>query len=78
MLLAGITPGVGGAPLPPVRTAIVPVREMWHRLGMPIATLARVIPVPTCGLAGASPQHAHDATRHCVEAADLLAETAEA
>jgi len=75
VLFAGVVPATD-AQLPSPATAVQPVRELWSRLGLPAAGLAGVIPVPTCGLAGASIAHASSAAARCVEAADLLTEAA--
>jgi Cobalamin-independent synthase, Catalytic domain len=77
VLLAGIVQS-RDATLPPVKVGLEPVRGIWDRLGLPAADLARVIPVTTCGLAGASPSYALAAAKRCAESADLLAEWAEA
>ncbi|HEY2832926.1 MAG TPA: methionine synthase [Sporichthyaceae bacterium] len=77
VLLAGIVPSRDAA-LPPVSVGLEPVRRIWDRLGLPAAGLARVLPVTTCGLAGASPPYARAASKRCAESADLLAEWAEA
>jgi hypothetical protein len=76
VLLAGVVPSTD-ATLPPVQVGLEPVRGIWDRLGLPAADLAKVIPVPTCGLAGASPTYALAASKRCSESADLLAEWAE-
>jgi hypothetical protein len=77
VLLAGVIPSPD-AVLPPVKVGLEPVRRIWDRLGLPAADLARVVPVTTCGLAGASPHYALAASKRCAESADLLAEWAEA
>ena len=63
--------------LSPLAASVRPVRELWHRLGLPLAGLAAVVPVPTCGMAGASPAHARAATTRCADAAKQLADLAE-
>lgn len=78
VLFAGIVPTTdppGG--LSPLAATVAPVRELWHRLGLPVAGLARVVPVPGCGLAGASPAHARAATQRCADAARQLTDHAE-
>ncbi len=77
VLLVGVVPS-RDATLPPVKVGLEPVQRIWDRLGLPTADLARVIPVTTCGLAGASPAYAAAATKRCAESAHLLAEWAEA
>jgi hypothetical protein len=76
VLLAGVVPATD-ATLPPVRVGLEPIRVLWERLGLPAAGLARVVPTPTCGMAGASPAHALAASKRCAESGDLLAEWAE-
>lgn len=79
-LLAGVVPAVdppGRAGLSPLADTVAPVRELWNRLGLPPAWLARVVPVPTCGMAGASPAHARAATQRCADAARTLADLAD-
>lgn len=75
VLFAGVIPAVD-AILPTPAQAVDPVRALWRRLGLPVRTLATVVPTPRCGMAGASPAHAQAATKRCTEAADLLAEAA--
>jgi hypothetical protein len=58
MLLAGVAPAVDTAVLSDPATTVAPVRRLWHRLGLDPETLAsRVVVTPTCGMAGASPDH---------------------
>jgi hypothetical protein len=78
VLLAGMVPALdqpGG--LSPLTATVAPVRELWNRLGLPVALLARVVPVPTCGMAGASPAYARAATQRCADAARTLADLAD-
>jgi methionine synthase II (cobalamin-independent) len=57
MLLAGVAPAVD-AELSDPATTVAPVRRLWHRLGLDPESLAsQVVVTPTCGLAGASPNH---------------------
>jgi hypothetical protein len=71
VLFAGVVPALDQV-LSPLATTVAPVRELWHRLGLPPAGLATVVPVPTCGMAGASPAHARAATVRCADAARQL------
>jgi hypothetical protein len=78
VLFAGVVPAVdqpGG--LSALAATVAPVRGLWHRLGLPLAGLASVVPVPTCGMAGASPAHARAATTRCADAARQLTDLAE-
>lgn len=78
VLFAGVVPAVdqpGG--LSPLDATVAPVRELWHRLGLPRAGLASVVPVPTCGMAGASPAHARAVTTRCADAARRLTDLSE-
>jgi methionine synthase II (cobalamin-independent) len=75
VLLAGVVP-VGGAS---VDAASRPVRALWRRLGLPAADLpTRVVPTPTCGLAGASPDAARAALTTIAQVARALADDPEA
>ena len=56
---------------------VEPVRRVWRRLGLPAESLRRVVVTPTCGLAGASPDHARAALRLAADAARQLAEDPE-
>lgn len=77
VLLAGVVPSAD-AVLSDPRTTVEPVRRMWRQLGLDAATaLRQVVVTPTCGLAGASPQHARAALAACREAARALAEDPE-
>lgn len=78
VLLAGLVPALDQrAGLSPLADTVAPVRELWNRLGLPAALLARVVPVPTCGMAGASPGHARAATQRCADAARTLTDLAD-
>jgi hypothetical protein len=67
VLFAGVAPAVDGptgkvAPgktaLSDPATTVAPVRRLWHRLGLdPESLAAQVVVTPTCGMAGASPDH---------------------
>jgi hypothetical protein len=62
VLFAGVAPAVDGpgvvAALSDPATTVAPVRRLWHRLGLDPESLAsQVVVTPTCGLAGASPDH---------------------
>ncbi len=75
VLLAGVVPAVdapGG--LSPLATTVSPVQDLWHRLGLPRAGLGQVVPVPACGLAGASPAWVRAVTTRCADAARQLAD----
>lgn len=78
VLLAGTIPtSPPPGPVPSVASLLGPVQDLWHRLGLPAARLAAVVPVPACGLAAASPEYVRLATRCCAEAAAELRELAE-
>ncbi|MGQ0624734.1 MAG: methionine synthase [Sporichthyaceae bacterium] len=81
VLLAGVVPALdpGGAPrsgsrLSALAATVAPVVELWNRLGLDTASLARVVPTPTCGMAGASPAYARAATTRCADAGRTLAD----
>lgn len=62
VLLAGVAPAVDAPPgrvaLSDPATTVAPVRRLWHRLGLDPESLASLVVVtPTCGMAGASPDH---------------------
>ncbi len=78
-LLAGVVPAVPGAGrrLSDAAGTVEPVRRVWRRLGLPAESLRRVVITPTCGLAGASPDHARAALRLAADAARQLAEDPE-
>jgi methionine synthase II (cobalamin-independent) len=74
VLLAGVAPSVD-APLSEPAVTVAPVRQLWHRLGLDAERLAgQVVVTPTCGLAGASPDHARKVLRLVREAARQLGE----
>jgi methionine synthase II (cobalamin-independent) len=78
-LLAGVVPSVpsAGAPLSDAAGTVEPVRRVWRRLGLPADSLRRVVVTPTCGLAGAAPDHARAALRLAADGARQLAEDPE-
>ena len=66
--------GVGCSPASSRRCPTAPVAvgpggygraraALWRRLGLPAEALREVVVTPTCGLAGASPEHARAALR---------------
>lgn len=62
VLFAGVAPAVDpptvDAVLSDPATTVAPVRRLWHRLGLdPESLAAQVVVTPTCGMAGASPDH---------------------
>jgi hypothetical protein len=81
VLFAGLVPSVDPPrhrQLSALAGTVAPVQALWRRLGLPPKTLATsVVPVPTCGLAKASPGYARTATVRCADAAHLLVELAE-
>jgi hypothetical protein len=77
VLLAGVVPSTERTTLPTAQRCVEPVLALFNRLGLPAKELGRVVPVPTCGLAGASPEHVRAAARLCADAAKVLAEAAE-
>ena len=66
---------------PPVASdldaSLAPVRELWHRLGLPAETLRDVVLPPTCGLSGASPARARWVLAAATGAGRRLAEDPE-
>jgi methionine synthase II (cobalamin-independent) len=78
-LLAGLVPSTSerGVPVSDPAGTVEPVRRLWRRLGLPVASLRQVVVTPTCGLAGASPDHARAALRLAAESARQLAEDPE-
>jgi hypothetical protein len=57
VLFAGVAPAVD-ARLSDAATTVAPVRQLWHRLGLDAESVAsQVVATPTCGMAGASPDH---------------------
>ncbi len=88
VLFAGLVPAVGGplpkaGPIPEPRvsdlaTTVEPVRRLWSRAGLAPETLATgVVVTPTCGMAGASPDHARAALRLALAAGRVLVEEPE-
>lgn len=76
-LLAGLVASTDAALSDPA-TTVGPVRRLWQRLGLNPELLAeRVVVTPTCGLAGASPEHARRALQLCRASAQLLLEDPE-
>ncbi len=76
-LLLGLVPSVD-ARLSHLDAIMEPATRLWRRLGFDADRLsATVVPTPTCGLAGASPAHAVQALRACVEIARRLGEAPE-
>ncbi len=73
-LVAGIVPSVD--PLGTVAQTVAPLRELWNRLGLAVDGLAGVAVSPTCGLSGATPDHARAAMQRAREAASELLELA--
>jgi len=78
-LLAGLVPSTedSGVQVSDPAGTVEPVRRLWRRLGLPAASLRQVVVTPTCGLAGASPDHARAALRLAAESARQLAEDPE-
>jgi methionine synthase II (cobalamin-independent) len=77
-LFLGVVAGNDSA-LPPVTGSVRPVRELWRRLGFPLARLAeQVVATPSCGLAGASPRYARTALARCREAGRVMRDTPDA
>lgn len=75
-LLLGVVPALGPGVPPTVRSAAVPARGLWHRLGFPPEQLASVVAVtPACGLAGASTGWVNTALRLCRQVGRALAES---
>ncbi|WP_046468098.1 methionine synthase [Allosalinactinospora lopnorensis] len=73
-LFLGVVAGTD-TPLSDPATTVEPVRELWNRIGFAPEQLARtVVTTPTCGLAGASPDHARAALAACRKAARVLRE----
>jgi len=67
-LLAGVVPATDSAVSGPA-TTVEPVRRLWARLGLSPDTVPLPLVTPTCGLAGASPDHARRALALAREAA---------
>jgi hypothetical protein len=77
VLLAGVVPSTDEPSLPTAAQSVEGVRALFGRLGLPARELARVVPVPVCGLAGASMNQVRAVARVCADAAQVLAEAAE-
>ncbi len=74
-LFAGAAPSTG--PVPSSAAIAGTVRDLWHKLGFPLAGLPdRVVVTPACGLAGATPDDARAITVACREAARRLLDEA--
>ncbi len=75
-LFAGVVPALPpGGGLSDVRATVEPVRRLWQRLGLDRERLVgQVVVTTTCGLAGASPDHARAALARAREAARALTE----
>jgi len=58
------------------RDIAAPLLDIWHRLGLPDASLERVAVTPVCGLASATPSWTRRALRLSRDAARLLADRA--
>ncbi|OLB77310.1 MAG: methionine synthase [Actinobacteria bacterium 13_2_20CM_2_71_6] len=72
-LFAGAVAATG--PPPPAVQVAGLVRELWTKLGFPLAELSsRVVVTPACGQAGATPDDARAALVACREAAERLRE----
>jgi hypothetical protein len=70
--------GAMGAPGDAARSTAATVIALWHRIGLPLATLTeQVVMTPACGLAGASPARARDVLAQCQAAARLIPELIE-
>lgn len=75
--LLGVVPGTD-IRLPAPKDSLTRVQGLWRRLGFSPRVLAEgVVVTPACGLAGATPSYVRTALKHCREAAQILAETAE-
>ena len=75
-LFAGALPTAAWA-RPDAASAAARVRELWNKLGFPLADLPkRVVVTPACGLAGASPAAARAITTATREAARRLLDEA--
>ena len=61
---------------PSVEDPLAPLLQAWRELGLPATALDEVGVIPSCGLAGATPQEALAITRQAVELAGRLAERA--
>lgn len=78
-LLAGLVPAslARGRELPDPAATVEPVRRLWHRLGLEPESLRHVVVTPTCGMAGADPEHAVSALRLAQAGARQLADDPE-
>ncbi len=73
-LVLGVVPGTDG-PLPTAAELVGAPRRLWHRLGFRPEDLADTVSLsPSCGLAGASPDHARAVLALVRAAARYLAE----
>lgn len=73
-LLLGCVPATDPHPVPDVEDVLAPVRDWWARIGLTRDQLAtRTAVTPACGLAGASPSWAREATTLAVRAGHTLA-----
>ncbi|MHB2023895.1 MAG: uroporphyrinogen decarboxylase/cobalamine-independent methonine synthase family protein [Mycobacteriales bacterium] len=73
-LIAGSVPALDPPVAPSAEQVARPVAQLWHRFGFDPQDLAAAVSIsPTCGLSGASPGWAIEATRLAVAAARLLA-----
>jgi Cobalamin-independent synthase, Catalytic domain len=63
---------------PEAKHVAKPIIDLWRRLGLPLAGLARqVVIAPACGLAGVSPDRATEILAACHEAGRILPEMIE-
>lgn len=77
-LFAGVVPALDPAVEPSARSVADLVRDLWHRLELPIENLpGQVTCTPTCGLAGASPDWARAAMRLAGQVAREVADSPE-
>jgi hypothetical protein len=71
-LLLGVVPA-GTADLPAAGAAVAAVRDWWRQVGLASELLGRrVVPTPSCGLAGVTPAAARAALARCREAGRVL------
>jgi methionine synthase II (cobalamin-independent) len=78
LLWLGVVPAIGPGVPPAVRDVLVPVRQLWNRLGFDVDRLPESVALtPACGLAGASPGWARTALRLVAQAAHALSEAPE-
>ncbi len=65
----------GGEPAASVKETMMPVADLWRRIGLPPGRAAeQVVLTPACGLAGAENGQAREALARCRDAARALAE----